>query len=292
MAEGRSAADGQRRAWLPWALLGGVAVLALGGGLLASRSISALLERNAQLEAEALESEARVAELQVLRYSMERRLKVLEQQQTGTLAQREGEARKAGDLERQLLRRESARLALVDQLKPELDRGDAWLDTLGTEALRLEVSERLLFEPGQSGLTAQGVELLKRVGPVLASVEGHAVEVSSHTDELPAASGTGPAGTSWELSTARATTLVRSLLEAPTRMAPERLSATGHASFRPAVAGDSPQNRQRNRRVTLMLAPIRMLPEAVLAAAAAIPPPPAPVKAEPRAKPGKKSGRR
>lgn len=63
--------------------------MAAGGGMMASRSISALLERNAQLEQEALESEARVAELQVLRASMERRLRLLEQRQTSSTAQRE-----------------------------------------------------------------------------------------------------------------------------------------------------------------------------------------------------------
>jgi chemotaxis protein MotB len=55
---------------------------------MASLSISALLARNAQLEREALESEARVAELEVLRGSMERRLRLLEQQQMASTAQR------------------------------------------------------------------------------------------------------------------------------------------------------------------------------------------------------------
>ncbi len=89
MEEARSAVDRRRRAWLPWVLLAGVVAVAGGGGVMASRSISSLLARNAQLEREALESEARVAELQVLRGSMERRLRLLEQQQTASMAQRE-----------------------------------------------------------------------------------------------------------------------------------------------------------------------------------------------------------
>lgn len=78
---GSSAAKRRSRAWVPWALLAGMTVVLGLGALSASRSISALLERNAQLEREALESEARVAELQGLRSSMERRLRLLEQQQ-------------------------------------------------------------------------------------------------------------------------------------------------------------------------------------------------------------------
>ncbi|MDY7230052.1 OmpA family protein [Hyalangium rubrum] len=291
MEHAPSAAKRRRRAWLPWALLAGTGVVVVGGGWMTSRSISALTARNAQLEQEAIESEARVAELQVLRSSMERRLRLLEQQQTGVTTQRDGEARKARETEAQMLRREAARQSLVTKLKDELAVGDAWLDTVPPESLRLELSERLLFEPGQSALTPRGVEVLTRVGNVLAGVDGHAVAIVSHTDELPPAATAGPAGTSWELSTARATTVVRSLLEGPTRMAPERLSATGQASFRPVVPSDSPQNRLRNRRLELTLSPMP-LPPAALVAATPPAPPPAPAKAEARGQAGKKTARR
>jgi chemotaxis protein MotB len=222
---------------------------------------------------------------------MERRLRLLEQQHTGFTVQREGEARKAREADARLTRRETARQNLEAKLKEELAQADAWLDTPTPESLRVELSERLLFEPGQAALTPRGMEVLTRVGAVLALVEGHAVAITSHTDELPSPTGTGPAGTSWELSTARATTLVRSLHEGPARLAPERLSATGHASFRPVVPSDSPQNRLRNRRVELTLSPMPLPPPALVAAITP-PPPPAPAKSEPHGKTGKKSGRR
>ncbi|MCP3105177.1 hypothetical protein LZ198_40545 [Myxococcus sp. K15C18031901] len=69
-----------RRAWLPWGLLAGAMVLGGTGAWAGSRSVSALVERGEQLEREAAESEARVAELQALREAMARRLRVLEQQ--------------------------------------------------------------------------------------------------------------------------------------------------------------------------------------------------------------------
>jgi chemotaxis protein MotB len=264
----------RRRAWRPWALLGGVVALSGGGAVLAVNSLWALEARNAQLEQEASESEARVAELQALRVSMERRLRVLEQQHPGA-AGLAVDPRKAREQNTQMMRRETARLNLAVALKDELTRGDAWLDTLGTEALRLELSERLLFEPGESVLTPRGTEVLGRAGGVLATVEGHAVEVAAHTDERPQPSEGEAGGTSWELSTARAATVVRALHEGPARLAPERLSATGHASFRPVVPSDSPVNRLRNRRVTLMLRPLPEPPAAPGAAsspAAAAPP--------------------
>jgi chemotaxis protein MotB len=124
MEQARSEAAGRRKAWLPWALLAGVGVLAMGGGMLAWRSVSALVQRNAQLEQQALESEARVAELQVLRAAMERRLRVLEQQQRDTAAQREGEARKAREADAQAAQREAARQKLEAKLKDGLAQGD------------------------------------------------------------------------------------------------------------------------------------------------------------------------
>ncbi|WP_044197598.1 OmpA/MotB family protein [Hyalangium minutum] len=293
MEAARSAAEWRRKPWLPWALLAGVGVAAAGGGLMASQSVSALLERNAQLEQQALESEARVEELQLLRASMERRLKVLEQSQTGTTAQHESESKKAREADAQFARREAARQTLEKKLKAELAQGDVWLDASRPESLRVELSERLLFEPGQSALLPKGQEVLTRVGTVLASVGGHAVQVSSHTDEMPSAPGGETTETSWELSSRRATTVVRALLGAPVSMAPERLSATGQASFRPEVPMDSPQNRLRNRRVELELTPMPVPPASLLAVLEPTPPPLVTAKAQPDpAKSGKRSGRR
>ena len=101
MEEARSEADSRRASRLPWVLLAGVVLLATGGGVLGFRSISALMKRNTQLEQQALESEARVAELQVLRAGLERRVKQLEQQhpQPGNPTQREAEAPKPREAE-------------------------------------------------------------------------------------------------------------------------------------------------------------------------------------------------
>ncbi|HZH76561.1 MAG TPA: hypothetical protein VEY88_11040 [Archangium sp.] len=81
MEPAASDAEKRRRARWPWWLLLGVVGLLTLGGWLAARSISSLLARVEQLEREAAESEARVAELQVLRDSLTRRLRQLEQQQ-------------------------------------------------------------------------------------------------------------------------------------------------------------------------------------------------------------------
>jgi chemotaxis protein MotB len=275
--EARSSAP-RRRRWLPWGLLAGTVLAAGTGGWLASRSISALLARTAQLEREAAESEARVAELQVLRASMERRLRTLERPPSGPEARSDIRPASlpalAREADAQLAGREAARKTLESRLKQELRTGDAFLDE-SHGRLRVELTERLLFAPGQPTLTPRGAEVLARVGAVLAPLTDHTVQVAAHTDEIPgpgALAGTASPATSWELSAARAVAVVRHLVDAA-RLPPERLAATGQASYRPVVPHHHPRARVRNRRVELLLAPT---PAEPVSARAAPPPRAAP----------------
>jgi chemotaxis protein MotB len=210
---------------------------------------------------------------------MERRLRALERQPPGPdvrpaapppPAIREADAQLAG--------REAARKTLESRLKEELHRGDAFLDE-SNGRLRVELAERLLFEPGQPTLTPRGAEVLARVGAVLAPLTDHTVQVAAHTDEGPtpgALLGTASPATSWELSAARAVAVVRTLVDTA-HLPPERLAATGHASYRPLVPPDGPGSRLRNRRVELLLAPTPAEPVSARA-----PPPPRAASVAPR----------
>lgn len=253
MEQPASDAEKRRRQRLPWWLLAGsLGVMVLGGGM-ASSSISSLMERVEQLEREAGESEARVAELQVLRDSMARRLRWLEQQQQGMAPRNAALHKRGGEQGVLLARREAVRAELEQLLKAELERGEVFL--LETEGrLRVELADRVLFEPRKAVLTPAGAELLTRVGAKLA-VEGHLVQVAAHTDAVPETAGTAPGPTtSWELSSARAVTVVR-LLGEKTKLGPERLVAAGHGPYHPVVVDDGPQARERNRRLELQLMP-------------------------------------
>ncbi|WNG61766.1 OmpA family protein [Archangium gephyra] len=256
-----SDAEKRRRRWLPWWLLAGSLGVTVLGGWGASRSVSSLMQRVEQLEREASESEARVAELQVLRDSMTRRMRLLEQQQQGLTTQNATLNKRAGDQNVLLARREAARTELEQLLKAELEKGEVFLtETEGR--LRVELADRLLFEPRKAALTPAGAELLARVGAKLA-VEGHLVQVAAHTDAVPE---TTPEATSWELSSARAVAVVR-LLGEKTKLGPERLVAAGYGPYHPVVVDDGPLARERNRRLELQLMPAPPKPT---------PPPPPP----------------
>jgi chemotaxis protein MotB len=252
MERAASDAEKRRRVRLPWLLLAGCLGLSVLGGWLATRSISSLLKRVEQLEREATESEARVAELQVLRDSMARRLRLLEQQQQGLATQNAALNKRAGEQGVLLARREAVRAELEQLLKDELERGEAFLEE-SEGRLRVELADRVVFEPRKTTLTPAGVELLTRVGAKLA-VEGHQVQVAAHTDATPETPETTPPPTSWELSAARAVTVVR-LLGDKTKLSPDRLVAAGYGAYHPVVWDDGPQARERNRRLELQLMP-------------------------------------
>jgi chemotaxis protein MotB len=265
MERAASDAEKRRRMRLPWWLLAGSLGVSVSGGWLAAHSIASLLAQVEQLEREAAESETRVAELQVLRDSMARRLRLLEQQQQGLATQNAALGKRAGEQGQLLARREAVRAELEQLLKAELEKGEVFLEE-SEGRLRVELADRLLFEPRKAALTPAGVELLTRVGAKL-EVEGHLVQVAAHTDAVPETPETAPAPTSWELSSARAVTVVR-LLGEKTKLTPERLVAAGYGPYHPVVLDDGPQARERNRRLELQLMPAPPRPTAP-------PPPPA-----------------
>lgn len=124
------------------------------------------------------------------------------------------------------------------------------------EVLMLETEERgivirfqdkILFDTGRAELRQESFDILGEVAEILEEIPNE-IRVEGFTDDVPI--GTAPFPSNWELSTARATTVLRYLAD-ETEIAPERLSATGYGEYRPIVPNDSPENRQMNRRVDL-----------------------------------------
>lgn len=102
--------------------------------------------------------------------------------------------------------------------------------------------------------------------PLMAKVYAHTLTVSSVTTKLDAeraqATINVPIGaglkdrfpSNWELSTARATSVVRYLIDEG-RLVPELLTAAGHADTQPVAANDSEEGRSQNRRIEIALYP-------------------------------------
>jgi len=112
------------------------------------------------------------------------------------------------------------------------------------------VSDNVLYPVGSAVLEPQGHEVLDALGPALAKLPND-ISVEGHTDNQPIIPG-GEFPSNWELSTARATAVVRYLIDVQ-HINPDRLSATGFADTRPLVPNTSPANQALNRRVEIVI---------------------------------------
>lgn len=115
--------------------------------------------------------------------------------------------------------------------------------------LVLSLGEHVLFEAGRAQVKESASGALAAVAAILRKSGCRAV-VEGHTDSLPISN--ARFSSNWELSTARATSVLSLLLERH-GVLPERLSAAGYAEFRPIASNATPEGRARNRRVDVVL---------------------------------------
>ncbi|MBN1572343.1 MAG: OmpA family protein [Deltaproteobacteria bacterium] len=143
--------------------------------------------------------------------------------------------------------------ALIEEMQKEINDGQIEITTL-KEELTVNVLDKVLFDSGRTEIKPEGLKVLKRVGDILKEVEGKLIVVEGHTDNVPI---TNPAvkrkyPTNWELSTARATTVVRYLQE-EVGIDPKRLIATGYSEYRPVADNKTDEGKSRNRRIEIIL---------------------------------------
>lgn len=114
--------------------------------------------------------------------------------------------------------------------------------------VEVDISASTLFRTGEAALQPATLEVLRQVAEVLGKEE-LAIEVEGHTDDVPIATAQFPSN--WELSSARASSVARLLIENGVSAA--RLTVVGMAANQPLVPNSSAENRARNRRVTIMI---------------------------------------
>jgi len=111
------------------------------------------------------------------------------------------------------------------------------------------LTDNLLFASGQARVQPAGMALLDHLAPVLSKQASRRIDVEGHTDSRPIHGAAYPSN--WELSTARASAVVRALIAM--NLSPDRLTATGRAYLDPSASNDTEQGRARNRRVQIVL---------------------------------------
>jgi chemotaxis protein MotB len=129
-----------------------------------------------------------------------------------------------------------------DELSVEIKNGKVYVS----------MSDKLLFKSGSSAVESKGKEALKLLGDVLDKNPDIDILVEGHTDNVPIK--TSVYKDNWDLSVARATSIVRILIN-DYRIAPTRMTASGKGEFFPKADNATPEGRAKNRRTEIILSP-------------------------------------
>jgi len=120
--------------------------------------------------------------------------------------------------------------------------------TQSNRGVSVEINASVLFASGQAQLRPDSGRALQQVAKVLATTE-QGIDVEGYTDDAPIRTSQFPSN--WELSAARASSVVRLFID--NGVAEARLSAIGYGPNRPVTSNDTPAGRARNRRVTVTI---------------------------------------
>lgn len=143
---------------------------------------------------------------------------------------------------------------LSRSLKDEIAKGNITIQQV-RDRLTINMVDRVLFDSGRADIKPAGVKVLKQVSDVLSKVGDKQIRIEGHTDNVPISTKLQDKfKTNWELSTARATIVVRYLIDQG-GVQREVLSAVGYADTHPIASNDSEQGRSSNRRIEIVLYP-------------------------------------
>ncbi|HUA72952.1 MAG TPA: OmpA family protein, partial [Solirubrobacteraceae bacterium] len=118
------------------------------------------------------------------------------------------------------------------------------------------LTDNLLFDSGSATLQPGADQLLDEVAQLLNLDPTHPITVEGHTDNQPIATAQFPSN--WELSTARATNVVRFLIGRGVNR--YRLGAVGYADLHPIASNATAAGRAQNRRVEIVLMRLNPVP--------------------------------
>ncbi|WP_020650239.1 flagellar motor protein MotD [Solimonas variicoloris] len=138
---------------------------------------------------------------------------------------------------------EAVQRAMRDLIREQLvtvRRSEHWLE--------IEIRTDILFASGVARIAPEAVPILDQLAGILAPFP-NPLRIEGYTDDRPIATSVFPSN--WELSAARAASVVHLFMEAG--VAPARMSVAGFGEYRPVAGNDSAEGRNRNRRVVVVV---------------------------------------
>lgn len=140
---------------------------------------------------------------------------------------------------------------LESKLKDLLGEGEGEVSKDANGRLTLKLVDKILFSSGKAELTKSGLRVMARVGKALAEMDDKQVWVQGHTDKVPLKKNNEEFPSNWELSAARALSVVH-FLQDVSKVDPGRLAAAAFSSYRPV----SRRRKAKNRRIEIVLFPL------------------------------------
>ncbi|HEY8490792.1 MAG TPA: OmpA family protein [Dehalococcoidia bacterium] len=116
-------------------------------------------------------------------------------------------------------------------------------------SITISLTDNLLFAPASADLSPGSELVLREVAGIVRGLPNQ-VRVEGHTDNVPL--NTGEYASNWELSMARATAVLRYLVDVE-GISPTRLYGAGYGEFRPIADNDTPEGRAQNRRADIVI---------------------------------------
>lgn len=215
-----------------------------------SRLAASLDQERQRLKAEAEEKARLQQEQSQLSASLEEERKRLKAEAEDKARLEQERAAKDDEIRRLTKTQEE----LSQSLKDEIAKGNITIQQV-RDRLTINMVDRVLFDSGRADIKPAGLKVLKQVSDVLNKITDKQIRIEGHTDNVPISPKLQDKfKTNWELSTARATTVVRYLIDRGGVQA-QGLSAVGYADTHPIASNDSEEGRSSNRRIEIVLYP-------------------------------------
>ncbi len=144
---------------------------------------------------------------------------------------------------------------LRKKLEKEIQEGKVQITEMKNR-LTMTMVDKIIFPSGSAEISKEGKQVLDKVVSILKDVKDKRIQIEGHTDNVKIVSSLKKRfPTNWELSTARATEVVRYLQETG-GIDPVLLSATGYSQYQPVVPNDTDEGKHKNRRIEIVLLPL------------------------------------
>jgi len=151
---------------------------------------------------------------------------------------------------------DKTRREIENSLKEQIAQKDVKIEEIEGK-LRVTFVDKILFDSGSTTIRDRGRQVLLTLAQSFVEDPEKTIVVEGHTDDVQIGYPLRQRFPSnWELSTARAASVVRFLQEEG-NIKPERMTATGYSYYRPVAPNDSEESRSQNRRIEIVLVPKR-----------------------------------